>query len=263
MSHFPVLVALKENEVGSLDKALQPFHEYECTGINDEYVVFVDEHDDVKKEWEENKDGEQDEYDCIESYAKEYHGYEVEGGRIGRRTNPNRQWDWWVVGGRWSKFLKLSSGVYDDSSVKSGVDFNGKKEDAKDSAAKTYDEVMLVTGGQSWVSWDRAREEVKDIGAARDLYNGQQVIKDLRTKFDNPFTKLDEFLSDRQSYIESKGMESIATFATLIGGVWEERGDMGWFGCVGDEKEDWPTKFQSILDSIPEDHYLVVVDCHI
>ena len=37
MSHFTVMVIGKEPE-----KQLQPYHEYECTGIKDEYVKFVE-----------------------------------------------------------------------------------------------------------------------------------------------------------------------------------------------------------------------------
>jgi hypothetical protein len=43
MSHFPVLVVTKTGSQEELENALQPFHEYECTGVNDEYVIFVDE----------------------------------------------------------------------------------------------------------------------------------------------------------------------------------------------------------------------------
>lgn len=50
MSHFTVLVLHKKFE--ELDAILQPFHEYECTGIKDQYVVGLDEHDDVKHKYE-------------------------------------------------------------------------------------------------------------------------------------------------------------------------------------------------------------------
>ena len=38
MSHFTVMVIGED-----VEKQLQPYHEYECTGVLDEYVVFVDE----------------------------------------------------------------------------------------------------------------------------------------------------------------------------------------------------------------------------
>ena len=37
MSHFSVMVI-----GGNVEEQLQPYHEFECTGINDQYVVDVD-----------------------------------------------------------------------------------------------------------------------------------------------------------------------------------------------------------------------------
>ncbi len=175
MSHFTVLVI--GDDVESL---LAPYHEYECTGRMDEFVVFVDHTDEVKKEWEEgtttmmrnietgelftrhhdsfyreptaeeiekigimagtgwgngihweSKDwndgkgyrtkiyndnpegfekvnlGLDNEYTSIADYAKRYHGHVIVDDKIGRYTNPNSKWDWWVVGGRWNNMLAL------------------------------------------------------------------------------------------------------------------------------------------------------------
>lgn len=53
MSHFAVLVITDEQPTNAvLTKALQPFHEYECTGIDDQYVVDVDVTDKVNEAWE-------------------------------------------------------------------------------------------------------------------------------------------------------------------------------------------------------------------
>ena len=52
MSHFTVLVITPDNNPGTLEAALQPFHEYECTGIEDQYVVDVDVTDEVEKAWD-------------------------------------------------------------------------------------------------------------------------------------------------------------------------------------------------------------------
>jgi hypothetical protein len=46
MSHFTVLVAAKDRE--DLEAKLQPFHEFECDGVEDEYVKIVDRTD----EWQ-------------------------------------------------------------------------------------------------------------------------------------------------------------------------------------------------------------------
>jgi hypothetical protein len=46
MSHFAVLVIGDD-----IEKQLQPYHEYECTGINDEYVIDADITDKVPRPW--------------------------------------------------------------------------------------------------------------------------------------------------------------------------------------------------------------------
>lgn len=102
MSHYTVLVPASND--ADLRKKLQPFHEYECTGIEDQYVVWVDKHDEVVSAYEES-----DQDDDIEAFAERYFGYDLddETQRFGRYTNPNAKWDWWVIGGRWSGTLKL------------------------------------------------------------------------------------------------------------------------------------------------------------
>lgn len=52
MSHFSVLVVTHDDSEESLEKALLPFHEFECTGI-EAYVVDQDITDELRKEFEE------------------------------------------------------------------------------------------------------------------------------------------------------------------------------------------------------------------
>jgi hypothetical protein len=139
MSHFTVLVIGDD-----VEKQLQPYHEYECTGIEDEYVIDINMDEEVKEylerelfvgprknngkiddqyyedraneelvEWKkmtrleyfQSKDMTPEE---IEEEIRDYHGFEKrEDGSWYNRTNPNSKWDWWVVGGRWAGFFKL------------------------------------------------------------------------------------------------------------------------------------------------------------
>lgn len=56
-----------------------------------------------------------------------------------------------------------------------------------------------------------------------------------------------------------------ATFAVLANGKWYEKGEMGWWAMVRNEKanEDWNGEFKKILDSISDEELLTIVDCHI
>lgn len=52
MTHFPVLIITAEEPTEEvLAKVLQPFHEYECTGEDDEYVIDVDKTEEVEADW--------------------------------------------------------------------------------------------------------------------------------------------------------------------------------------------------------------------
>ncbi len=48
-------------------------------------------------------------------------------------------------------------------------------------------------------------------------------------------------------------------------GEWYERGSMGWWCTVVDEKPlaEWSTEVKSLLKDLPEDTLLTVIDCHI
>ena len=55
------------------------------------------------------------------------------------------------------------------------------------------------------------------------------------------------------------------TFAFLKDGEWVERGQMGWFATVSDEKADgeWNAQYLEMLKSLAPDTLISVYDCHI
>lgn len=106
MSHFTVLVSAKNDE--ELEKILLPFHEYECTGI-EEYTEFVPEDmDKLKKDHKEYGGDNPLDDEWIEGWCG---ATKNDDGVYGRITNPNAQWDWWVIGGRWTGFFILKDGT--------------------------------------------------------------------------------------------------------------------------------------------------------
>ena len=133
MSHFSVLVIGDDPE-----KQLAPYHEFECTGVADEYVQDVDITVEVLKQagrdpsvpvedqlgqtWEglrkalsdhgiDEKQIVSDQAQLDLSGAHKYR-YAIiindELIKAVRRTNENKKWDWYVLGGRWSGHLKLN-----------------------------------------------------------------------------------------------------------------------------------------------------------
>lgn len=130
MSHFSVLVVADDEN--DLEKKLQPYHEFECTGIDDEHVVDVDITEKVLSVMHaKSNESEYPEY--ATEYALDYYGLSektvmhegeintdddhkygyailADDGHIIKcvdRTNPNAKWDWWQLGGRWTGHLPL------------------------------------------------------------------------------------------------------------------------------------------------------------
>lgn len=103
MSHFTVMVVGDD-----FKKQLQPYHEYECTGVEDEYVSFVptdESQEEIDSAYKENGK----KYTSKSNFMEEYYGYEFDEKtkKWGNLTNPNSKWDWFQVGGRWSGELVI------------------------------------------------------------------------------------------------------------------------------------------------------------
>lgn len=311
MSHFTVLV-IGEN----VEAQLQPYHEYECTGIKDQYVLDVDKTDEVS-EWLQRKiyygpkkDGGQ--LDCqyhqdradellssyeeitrSEMFAKEgrdeheeiidWHGYELKEGKWIRFTNPNAKWDWWVVGGRWTGFFTLKQGTtgevgkpglmtpiakpgYCDSTLKRNIDFDSMKMTQQLKAAEEWHAVNdVIKKSDSFRTWDEITEKKNYGDKQRALYNSQPEVIAFN-KINSWFrSKVEDYLIPKEEYVQKEVDTVAVTFAVVKDGVWYERGKMGWWACVSDEKEqdDWNKEFWALIDGLPDDTLLTVVDCHI
>lgn len=97
MSHFTVMVVTENGTQEELEAILQPYHEYECTGVRDEHVVWVSHKEEATKDWESDEkhsyfDGKtlKEHYGDFETFVSDYHGYEInDDGDVGTFTNPN------------------------------------------------------------------------------------------------------------------------------------------------------------------------------
>lgn len=350
MSHFTVTVVTKDepsNEV--LTEALQPFHEYECTGMDDQYVVDVDETEEHRKNYDarvekffRDPDGKlydpyderftapateadyeaarkpgakhpvtykssdpnvyrffrvlpggwseievpvkqavsflkfvQDEtdYDVIRAgdphpkYGRIVVAPDGEVSAVIRRTNPNRKWDWWQLGGRWNGSLIAkpgATGIHGELSWASRPGQNPRAFDALRKGDAVFHEMIareiaralarledVLTGIQKRTGMDRPGV----LAAWKSNPNG--VTSELSWRTGVPSTE-----PDPEGYLRLRNSQ-FYTFAFLREGKWAEEGEMGWWACVADEKDDWPAQYLSLLADVPEDHWISIVDCHI
>ena len=222
------------------------------------------------------------------------------------RTNPNRKWDWYSVGGRWTGFFKMKPqavgvlgkgsalSAFDpdyepptadraDIAVKGDIDVDGMRDEAGASAGERFDDFTKIVAGlpapMSWpeiqaqntTGYNEKGEPVVDYEAARKAYHAQPMVAALRSERAREINKdsiwwdLDDFYMTREAYVQRARNNAFSTFAVIKDGQWYERGEMGWWGMVSDEKnrDEWNQQFTTLIDSLPEETVLTVVDCHI
>lgn len=238
MSHFTVLVAANSEE--ELEAKLQPYHEYECTGVKDQYVVFVGaDMEEAEKEWSE----EGSRYDSFDEFMEDWYGYQLVNGVWGHYTNPCKKWDWWTIGGRWSGTLLLKDGSTVDYALNKDIDWEGMKHKAKCNAQNRYQ------------NWHRAKTLPE---RDRDRF----MIKNEIRFLDNSEVEQLETLTEAL-YADIRASEPL-TFAFVDqSGAWFEQAKMGWWGMTSDPCNEASPNFWSFVESLSPNQGLFVVDCHI
>lgn len=209
--------------------------------------------------------------------------------------NKNSKWDWYVLGGRWSGFLKLKlnatgrvgeSGVFGraaesgfaDQCLLRDIDIPGMRASAYSKATYKYARIAALFGGQmpelQYLWSDLVSDESKTMDEKRAIYNSQDAIVKLNElrKSSNETTKdllffldLDEYQCTADQFGERAAASALSTFAVVKDGKWYERGEMGWWGVVSNKKEDdeWESEFSKLVNELPGDTLISIYDCHI
>ena len=307
MTHFVVLVIGDD-----VEGQLAPFHEFECTGVNDQYVIDVDKTSETLAEYERYKDDH--DYPTFRAFLEGWYGADkiVEHGqepdRNGEhkygwvrvdaagnaveyidRTNPNKKWDWWSVGGRWCDFFLLREGesgkrgsvglmgqarrarvlteeramkrVHADVAKKGQIDWEGMAAEAMRNAERNYDEFLAKIGksspGHEAYFFDiQMRPEVK---ARLDAMSDRE-----QSRAEYQRLTLADF-ETKDEHAHRCARRAGITRAIVSEGQWVERGEAHWFG-VFDEKVDtdeWDRRYWELIGSLDDDVTLTIVDCHI
>ena len=303
MSHFTVVVIGEEHE-----RQLAPYHEFECTGTDDEYVQDVDITDQIREraksssltdalEYHGLGRAVSDEADVEKAGAHKYGYAVVRDGELIRavdRTNPDKKWDWYVMGGRWSGYFPLKegstavlgrSGTFDnkpderagDQARLAQIDVERARCEAGQRGAYVFDkwrEVFLRCGKPE--GWDTVRDRVCGKGdrfgrelipAARDIYQGQPAIKGARNIQELVWgCPVDEYGYDRDGYIQELSNNALVPFAVVKDGKWHAKADMGWWAFTSNHTctdKEWAERFHGLLGDLPPETLLTMVDCHI
>lgn len=118
-------------------------------------------------------------------------------------------------------------------------------------------------GGQKVAFWDYTAGRTDLPVLARERMEDSR--KPTAAMLSHPWfgAGVPEECSDLEAYITSA--PALSTFAVLKDGQWHERGSMGWWGVVHDEKDgaEWARQYDKLLEELDPDSVLAVVDCHI
>ena len=209
--------------------------------------------------------------------------------------NPKSKWDWYQLGGRWNGFLKLKDGAkgevgspslissvradagWADRALKSQIDFEGMRDVAGKQAVEEYNKVKEVFGGvipkleHSWstiIDPNNPFFSTMSIDEKREFYHNQDAMKLVKKlqkeeKLEGFFFDLDHYQVTVEEYEQKARKNAILTFAVVKDSEWYERGTMGWWAIVADEKDNWDDEFNKLIDSVSDDTLISVYDCHI
>jgi len=363
MSHFSVMVVTDEQPTyESLTALLQPWHEFECTGTDDEYVQDIDETEETRKEFETLKvvryrdsEGEYhlpsderffrdptheelvtigpiagtgwgngmhwrsddwndgkgyrakvqfvpDGYEEVELPAAEvgsfldfaksqsevaYFGEKlnekhkfgyamVDLGqvvKIVRRTNPNKRWDWWTVGGRYEGRLEILGTKVDQARV-GDMDRQAMKQANVDKRREWVVECMkraelneqefeiaIVQNREAYAAWLLLPPDERPRGGV--YYEWASVRWPLGARAGQANFELPEVPEGMLvgQWIESA--PSLSAWAVVMDGKWYEKGTMGWWGMASNEQNEWDGEFGKLVASLRGDQWVTIVDCHI
>ena len=196
-----------------------------------------------------------------------------EDGHYGYYFNPNGQWDWWQIGGRWPfRFL-----VKNDCTLAIAGDseylFRGEP---RREAPEGY---RWVAGARKCdIAWDVMREfmrsqHVEQFRQYVEWFSAGAIPKDqagyIKLVADG-IVSLGDYLyhkgEDLEHYLYNSGLSdqhpyTINTFACVDADGWN---DQGW-GMSDRSEDDTQAWFKEVTDFIakqPNDAFLVSVDCH-
>lgn len=293
MSHFTCLVVSQSPE--GVDAALQPFHEYECTGTRDQYVV------EVELDEEQLDALHLDHATSIgpkKSFAEYAAGrdYVLRADKVFRLTNPNSRWDWWAIGGRWPGQLlakmedetRLRRGepsllmtslrgedgyVYPllacDAAMKSNLDIETMRELAGREARHRCDRVAkILSDHPDYKTWEDLIH-IESVVERREIFHAQPAQELIRKEFgafgDHGFVdRLRREGSD--AIVAAERLGAPGCYAAIgRDGQWRSEGTMGWFGVDTHRKPEsaWNAELGQIIDETPDDWWVTIVDCHI
>lgn len=191
-------------------------------------------------------------------------------GRYGYFFNPNGQWDWWQIGGRWPfRFLvkrDCPSAVTGEPSL---LFKELPQRDAPEgyrwvAGARKSDiawDLMKEVRRNEVIEWFRQCETWFNDGRVPEEYAGRiRIVEDGLVSFgDYLYHKGDDLEKHLQNFsFPEQCRYPLSTFACVDADGWV---DQGW-GKSEQKDEAWFNAVSNFIEKQPDDTLLVSVDCH-
>ena len=185
----------------------------------------------------------------------------MDDGSVKSLYNPDSKWDWWVIGGRWSNFIKVP---INSISHKEAVSINDLIENVNDETVRLniarikdiirVDKEKVETLKRKWELLVESSEPLTDEERETvrfSYYTLEYYIEKYKTK---------------EKYVELES--KFTTYAVLDKeGNWHEAGPMGWFGISKSKSEDvllYKEGYDELVfNNAEENDWLTIIDCHI
>jgi hypothetical protein len=198
-------------------------------------------------------------YNTFEEYMKDFCGYDKRDeitGEYGYWENPNAQWDWYSIGGRWNGSLLVR--VTADGEIGS-LGLGGYQHEKTNPAPKGYKWVDVAKVKD--IEWNLMRE-LKIKEAENNWEKAQKEENESMKYFGYGIHKDDS----KETYVDRQ--TEFNTYAVITpDGIWHSKGKMGWWGCSSeteDEDIQWRKGFEDIfVKNADTDLMITIVDCHI
>lgn len=210
--------------------------------------------------------------------------------------NPESKWDYWRVGGRWGGAFPVRAGHehevlepqagwdspeempagYCDGGPKGALDLERMRDEAEQRARESHREyAALVQNTPEALPWRTFTDNISEgtgytVEQARIEYNSQPRIVRLKgTRYADLLSTdpIEAFSSSEDAYAARARAGAVPGYALLTAsGEWVAPGKMGWWAMSSDEEGDreaYRAKANAYVDALPDDMYLVRIDCHI
>lgn len=216
-------------------------------------------------------------YPVFTDYLENYRGYTYDEAHkaYGYYSNPNAQWDWYQVGGRWMDVFL----VKDTCDLK----IQGERGLLDGKVSNAPEGYLWVAGARKRdIQWEKMKELKLEAKEKQFFVLDNWFLHDVEP---NPVPIATQKKEDGihcwgsilyhkgetlEGFLKRKGLHpnvryAHSSYAYLDEDGWQSQGDMGWFGISSNDKDEgsWNEMVQAFIDSVPDDYILVSVDCHI